>query len=174
MFKFRTMRTGSSGAGVTMDRDPRITAVGRVLRKTKLDELPELWNVVRGDMAIVGPRPEVPQYVDENDPRWREVLKVKPGLTDPVTVALRNEERLLASAGPDRERFYVHSLLPWKLDGNARYLRIRTPWSDMAVLAATVVAVLHPSAGASFVGVPSVTVESCPIHQPPAGGRGSH
>ena len=99
LFKLRTMRQDAGGPQVTARGDRRITPVGRALRMTKLDELPQLWNVVRGDMALVGPRPEVPRYVRMEDPLWKEVLRVRPGITDPVTLKLRDEESVLARAG---------------------------------------------------------------------------
>ena len=110
LVKLRTMRTDNAGIGVTAKGDARITPVGRVLRKSKLDELPELWNVVVGDLSLVGPRPEVPRYVNFDDVLWTRVLEARPGLTDPVTLRLRNEEELLASVDGDRERFYVDVL----------------------------------------------------------------
>ncbi len=95
LVKLRSMRASTEGPQVTARRDPRVTAVGTLLRRTKLDELPELWNVLRGDMSFVGPRPEVPGYVDLANPVWARVLKARPGLTDPVTVRLRDEEALM-------------------------------------------------------------------------------
>jgi lipopolysaccharide/colanic/teichoic acid biosynthesis glycosyltransferase len=144
MLKLRTMTTSSAGPQVTADDDRRITAVGRVLRKLKLDELPALWNVVRGDLSLVGPRPEVPRYVDASDPLWREVLAHRPGLTDPVTVRLRNEEALLASVPGDREAFYRETLQPFKLAGYAAYLRHRSWLTDLGVIWWTLLAVVSP------------------------------
>ena len=105
MLKFRTMRQDESGLRVTAKDDQRITLAGRFLRQTKLDELPELWNVVRGDMSLVGPRPEVPDFVDLTSHSWKMVLNSRPGISDPVTVRLRNEEDLLASVTTDRESY---------------------------------------------------------------------
>jgi lipopolysaccharide/colanic/teichoic acid biosynthesis glycosyltransferase len=145
LIKLRTMRNAADGPKVTAGNDPRITAVGRLLRKTKLDELPELWNVLRGDMSFVGPRPEVADYVHPDDPLWREVLSVRPGLTDPVTLRLRHEEALLESVAGDREKYYRETLQPRKLEGYVAYLRRRSWISDLAVLAATAGAILRPS-----------------------------
>lgn len=144
LLKLRSMRPGTPGLQVTAASDRRITPVGRILRRTKVDELPELWNVVRGDMSLVGPRPEVPRYVDLGDPRWRRVLAVRPGLTDPTTMALRNEEELLSGVDGDRDRFYAEVLLPYKLAGYLRYLERRSAWSDLAVLWRTILAVVSP------------------------------
>jgi lipopolysaccharide/colanic/teichoic acid biosynthesis glycosyltransferase len=119
--------------------------IGKFLRRTNLDELPELWNVLRGDMSLVGPRPEVPQYVDLGNPEWREVLKVRPGITDPMTLRLRNEEALLASVQGDRERFYIETLQPFKLRGYLEYLRERSWQRDVKVLWKTGLAVILPS-----------------------------
>jgi lipopolysaccharide/colanic/teichoic acid biosynthesis glycosyltransferase len=115
-----------------------------LLRKTKLDELPELWNVVRGDLALVGPRPEVPGYVDLDNPLWQKVLEVRPGITDPVTLKLRNEEELLAGCGTDPEKFYLSMLQPYKLLGYVDYLRKRTWRTDVCVLIKTLFAVILP------------------------------
>ncbi|RMH15470.1 MAG: sugar transferase, partial [Acidobacteria bacterium] len=147
LLKLRTMRAGD-GPQVTAAGDPRVTAIGRLLRRAKLDELPALWNVLAGDLSIVGPRPEVPQYVDLDDPRWRRVLAVRPGLTDPVTLRLRDEERLLASIEGDRDDFYRRRLLPFKLAGYAAYLERRTPWRDVAVILQTLAAILLPERAA--------------------------
>lgn len=144
--KFRSMRSESGqGPQVTSRGDSRITRVGRFLRATKIDELPELWNIVVGDMSFVGPRPEVPAFVNPEDPLWQEVLVARPGLTDPVTLRLRNEEQLMAQAPGDREDFYRHLLLPWKLKGYRDYLRRRTAFSDLALIARTLVAIVAPS-----------------------------
>jgi lipopolysaccharide/colanic/teichoic acid biosynthesis glycosyltransferase len=134
MLKFRTMRAGSKGPKLTARGDGRVTTVGNALRLSKLDELPQLWNVVRGDMALVGPRPEVPQFVDRTNPLWLEVLAWRPGISDPVAVALRDEERVLAGVRSDRERYYREVLQPSKLDGYVKYLRRRTAWSDIGVI----------------------------------------
>lgn len=145
LLKLRSMRVAPEGSQLTAAGDARITPVGRWLRRFKLDEIPQLWNVVRGDMSLVGPRPEVPRYVDDG-PLWRQVLSARPGLTDPVTLRLRDEEALLASVaagGDDPERFYRERLLPWKLRGYRDYLARRSWVTDLGVLGATALAVLR-------------------------------
>lgn len=142
LVKFRTMREGSPGLSITAGDDPRITRVGRVLRRTKIDELPELWNLMRGDISLVGPRPEVPDYVDLDDPRWQEVLTVRPGITDPVTLELRNEEALLDTVQEDRDTYYRETLLPYKLQGYVHYLGSRSWRTDIAVLVGTLWAIV--------------------------------
>jgi lipopolysaccharide/colanic/teichoic acid biosynthesis glycosyltransferase len=112
------------------------------LRSTKIDELPQLWNVLRGEMSFVGPRPEVPDYADLQDALWQRVLRARPGLTDPVTLRLIDEESLLSSVGGDRERYYRETLLPIKLRGYAEYLALRSPGSDVRVLLETALAVV--------------------------------
>ena len=144
LYKFRTMHWSSSGPEVTSSDDARITRVGRFLRMTKFDELPELWNVLQGDMSLVGPRPEVPCYVDMNNPVWQLVLKARPGITDPTTLTLRNEEKLLSGVKGDRERFYVEVLLPFKLRGYVEYIRSRSLRTDLNVLWRTVMALIFP------------------------------
>jgi lipopolysaccharide/colanic/teichoic acid biosynthesis glycosyltransferase len=147
LYKLRTMHSGRELLQITAADDVRVTNVGRLLRKMKLDELPELWNVVKGDMSLVGPRPEVPRYVDPENSRWRFVLEARPGLTDPVTLYLRNEEALLAELPSDRERFYLETLQPYKLEGYSNYLRGRSWRSDVSILWKTSVAiVLHRNA----------------------------
>jgi lipopolysaccharide/colanic/teichoic acid biosynthesis glycosyltransferase len=137
LLKLRTMKAGD-GPQVTASGDPRVTGIGRLLRKTKVDELPQLWNVVRGEMALVGPRPEVPAYVDLSDPAWNLVLETRPGITDPVSLKLRFEEELLASAPGDRSEFYRRVMVPFKVRKYLEYQSIRTPWSDLVVLLQTV------------------------------------
>ncbi len=144
LVKFRSMRIENEEPQITAKNDVRVTRVGRLLRQSKLDELPELWNVVRGDLALVGPRPEVPKYVNLEDPLWQRVLKVRPGITDPVTVRLRNEEELLLRCGGDPEIFYVNTLQPYKLVGYLDYLQQRTWRTDVRVLLGTVFAIILP------------------------------
>jgi lipopolysaccharide/colanic/teichoic acid biosynthesis glycosyltransferase len=139
------MFAAPGGPQFTAGDDRRITRVGRILRSAKVDELPALWNVVRGDMALVGPRPEVPRYVDLNDVRWRRALAARPGLTDPVTVRLRNEQAILGAVDGDREAFYSTVLVPYKLQGYAEFLASRTWKTDLGVLCHTAVAIFAPN-----------------------------
>ncbi len=148
MRKFRTMLVDGVGPSVTAHGDDRVTAVGRILRKTKLDELPELWHVVRGEMSLVGHRPEVPRYVDPDDRLWREVLLSRPGLTDPNALDLRNEEELLARIEGNREEYYLRVLQPYKLLVSVAYLRSRNWRTDLGILARTALAVMIPSRSA--------------------------
>ncbi len=144
LYKLCTMRPSDAGPQITSSRDERITRLGRFLRRTKLDELPTLWNVLKGDMALVGPRPEVPRYVKLEDPIWQAVLAVRPGITDPVTLRLRNEEKLLADVKTDTESYYVNELQPSKLNGYVAYLEERNWRSDVKVLVYTLAAVVAP------------------------------
>jgi lipopolysaccharide/colanic/teichoic acid biosynthesis glycosyltransferase len=138
ILKFRTMVLGAdkTGALVTRDRDPRITSIGRFLRKTKLDELPQLWNVLAGDMSFVGPRPEVARYVAHYNEEQSRILQYRPGITDMATVLFRNEEQLLKSVD-DVEKFYIQNCLPKKLELNFRYQEKATLWTDLAVIGQT-------------------------------------
>ena len=144
LFKLRTMRSTPGGPQITATDDARQTRIGRMLRKAKLDEVPQLWNVFKGDLSLVGPRPEVPRYVDLENPLWREVLRARPGITDPVTLRLRNEEALLDQVKDAREDYYLQVLLPFKLRGYADYLKKRTCWTDVTVLGKTIVAIIIP------------------------------
>ena len=152
LFKFRTMRVNDSGPSVTTDGDARVTRIGKILRRTKLDELPEFWNVLIGDMSLVGARPEVPRFVDLTNAQWRQILTSRPGLTDPVTIRLRNEEQLLAPI-PEPERFYREVLQPYKLMGYVAYQNHRTWWTDIDVIFKTALAVVLSSK------VPPPTIE---------------
>jgi lipopolysaccharide/colanic/teichoic acid biosynthesis glycosyltransferase len=145
LYKLRTMKLANAGSQVTADGDARVTPVGKLLRKTKLDELPELWNIIKGDMSLVGPRPEVPRYVDVNNHMWQAVLSVKPGITDPMTLRLRNEEELMSRVEGDHEEFYLTVLQPYKLKGYLEYLQGRSFWSDVKILFGTLAAVVIPS-----------------------------
>lgn len=145
--KLRTMVQGaaSRGPAVTASKDPRITPVGALLRKTKLDELPQLLNVLTGDMSIVGPRPEAPIYVDPDDPRWQKVLSVRPGITDLASLTFRHEEELLALA-IDRERAYREVILPLKLDLAIEGIERSSLLFDVTVIARTALSVARLSA----------------------------
>ena len=138
MLKFRTMVVGADrrGPAVTLGGDDRVTSVGRILRRTKLDELPQLWNVLRGDMALVGPRPEHPDYVALYTPEQRRVLSVRPGVTGAGSVAYRHEEGHLQ--GPDAELRYREVLLPAKLALELDYLERRSLLLDLRLVLATV------------------------------------
>jgi lipopolysaccharide/colanic/teichoic acid biosynthesis glycosyltransferase len=124
IFKFRTMVDGADkqGSSLTASGDARITKVGKFLRRTKLDEVPQLLNVFRGEMSIVGPRPEVPEYTEKYSSKERVVLEVRPGITGPASLAYIDEERLLASA-VDRETFYVNTIMRRKLQFDLAYCR---------------------------------------------------
>src|SRR3984893_18426669 len=145
LYKLRTMRPGLNGPQVTAGDDVRVTWMGRLLRRAKLDELPELWNVLKGDMSLVGPRPEVPRYVDMQNPLWKIVLEARPGITDPVTLSLRNEETLLSRVNGNREDFYLRTLQPYKLEGYVAYLSERSFWRDVKILCQTFRAVVAPN-----------------------------
>ena len=134
--KFRTMRTDAAGPGVTTAGDARVTGLGRVLRRTRIDEWPQLWNVLVGDMSLVGPRPEDPRFVDAADPAWRRVLEVRPGVTGPTQLAFADREQTLLTSG-DPERDYRERVLPEKLRSDAAYVGARTFSGDLALLART-------------------------------------
>ncbi len=138
LWKLRTMRHRSSGLAVTAGNDARITRVGATLRRFKLDELPQFWNVLKGDMSLVGPRPEVPPYVDESSPVWHFVLAHRPGITDLATLLFRDEEALLA-AEADPERAYREQVLPAKLELNLEYQLHRSLLSDLKLIVLTAV-----------------------------------
>ena len=135
--KFRTMRSNADGLPLTVGADARITRAGRWLRTRRLDELPQLIDVLKGDMSLVGPRPEVPRYVAHYPPALREqVLSVRPGITDPASLAHLDEDALLARAA-DPERAYVEQVLPAKLALAAGYARSATLASDLRILLRT-------------------------------------
>ncbi len=143
--KFRTMRAPVApvdGATFEAGSTARVTPIGRVLRKWKLDELPQLWNVVKGDMALVGPRPEVRQWVQAYPERWSRVLRVRPGITDPASIEFRDEEEVLAAA-PDPADYYRRVVLPRKLDLYERYVDTHTFSGDIRILFKTLRAVFR-------------------------------
>lgn len=143
LLKMRSMRLGGAGATITAHGDSRITACGKVIRRYKFDELPQLWNVFCGDMHFIGPRPEVPEYVNASDPRWAAVLSVEPGITDLASLAYRNEEALLCEQ-EQIEDFYRDSLLPRKLDMSAYYIRHRSFTTDFKLISLTIWHSLRP------------------------------
>jgi lipopolysaccharide/colanic/teichoic acid biosynthesis glycosyltransferase len=140
MLKFRKMREGASGAAVTASADPRLTRVGRILARTKLDELPQLWNVLTGEMSLVGPRPESAEFVALHAARYRTILTVKPGITGLCQLAFARESDILDQK--DHVRDYVDRLLPQKIALDQLYVRSRSMQMDLRILAWTAVAVL--------------------------------
>jgi lipopolysaccharide/colanic/teichoic acid biosynthesis glycosyltransferase len=139
IFKFRTMEADADRTGpqITSSDDDRVTPLGKRLRSLKLDELPQLINVIRGEMSLVGPRPQVPKFVEEFDPAYRAiVLAVKPGITGPTQLRFRNEEEMLKGQ-PDRERFYIEHLLPVKCALDVEYVTRRSVRLDLRVLLTT-------------------------------------
>ena len=143
IFKFRTMVVDADkkGLSITVGRDSRITRVGAFLRKTKLDELAQLLNVLCGQMSFVGPRPEVPRYVELYTLYQRQVLLVRPGITDYASIAYRNENDLLAGAD-DPEKMYIETIMPDKIELNMKYLREISPLADLRLILKTVIAVI--------------------------------
>jgi len=145
LMKFRTMtnRAEQSGPGVTQAGDQRITAAGRVLRKWKLDELPQMFHVVYGDMSLVGPRPDLPEYLEQLPPALNRLVCLRPGITGAATLRLRNEEELLASVpASDLRRYYIFELMPQKATHDLNYAGCATFRSDIALLIKTVAAIL--------------------------------
>jgi len=138
MWKFRTMVPDAEACGLllTVGRDVRVTGVGAWLRRLKLDELPQLFNVVVGDMTLVGPRPEVPRYVALYRADQRRVLELMPGVTDEASIRYANEGTMLAAAA-DPERFYVEQIVPEKIRLNLAYAGRATVWTDLRVILAT-------------------------------------
>jgi len=136
MHKFRTMTRGGDGPRVTTAADPRVTSVGRPLRATHLDEAPQLWNVLVGDMSLVGPRPEDPAFVDVDAPAWRRILSVRPGLTGPTQLRFAAVERATLGAA-DPERDYRERVLPAKLLADVEYVERRTFVGDVVLLLRT-------------------------------------
>jgi lipopolysaccharide/colanic/teichoic acid biosynthesis glycosyltransferase len=139
IYKFRTMVSAAEkdGPSVTKNGDARVTWIGRILRKGKLDELPQLWNVLKGDMSLVGPRPEVPRYVQRYTPEQQAILRLKPGITDLASLCFRDEEALLANAD-NVEEFYVRHCIPRKLRLNQEYAARANLLSDTWIILQTV------------------------------------
>ena len=137
IWKFRTMEDENEGSSVCVAGDERILPLGIKLRKYKLDELPQLWNVLKGDMSFVGPRPDVPGYADQLQGDDRDVLKLRPGITGPATLKYRDEEELLATVDNPKE-YNDTVLFPDKVRINRYYLHNYSFWTDLKILFATV------------------------------------
>lgn len=143
LIKFRTMFMGSQHQSVITvgQRDSRITKVGFILRKYKMDELPQLYNVLKGDMSLVGPRPEVKKFVDLYSAEQRMVLSVLPGITDYASIKFRNENALLENQ-PDPIDYYITHIMPVKLQLNLKYIREQSLGVDLSILIKTIFAIV--------------------------------
>lgn len=135
IYKFRKMHdyVGDGGSNLTLANDQRMTRIGAWLRKTKIDELPQAFNVLKGDMAVVGPRPETPNYVEQYTPEQRQVLKVKPGITDYASIYFINEGDLLEQT-TDPETYYIKAIMPQKIRLNTRYIQDMSIATDMKII----------------------------------------
>ena len=143
ILKYRTMvvNADQQGLKITVGGDKRITGVGKFLRKSKLDELPQLFNVFAGQMSLVGPRPEVAEYVSLYNEEQRKVLSVRPGITDYASVCFRNENEILAEAeNPQKE--YIEHIMPLKLRYNAKYIEEMSVWTDLKLIFLTLYVIL--------------------------------
>lgn len=141
LLKLRTMHAAPGGSAYTLGADPRITRAGRWLRWLKFDELPQLWNVVRGDMSLVGPRPVIPELTTEFERAYRRLLQVRPGLTDPATLKYCREAEALAHV-TDPLEYFKTVVTPDKLRISRAYLRRANVWRDLGVMARTAFALL--------------------------------
>ena len=137
LLKFRSMRNGNCGTEVTCGQDARITRVGAFLRAFKLDELPQLWNVFCGDMSLVGPRPEVPMFVERFRPDYEEILSVRPGITDPASIRYRSEAEILGRT-QDPVNYYANVILPDKIAISRAYVRSANFWKDISLIFQTI------------------------------------
>jgi lipopolysaccharide/colanic/teichoic acid biosynthesis glycosyltransferase len=153
ILKFRTMVSNADeGSQITVNRDPRVTAIGRLLRASKLDELPQVINVLRGEMSLVGPRPEAPHYVAHYTPQQRAVLSVRPGITGPSQVLFRHEEQILC--GPDPETHYLSVVMPAKLATDLDYVQNHSFGRDLQIIAHTLSVLVWPRRGATTTASP--------------------
>lgn len=143
LYKFRSMKINSDSPSGSFDAGDRsrVTKVGKVLRKTKLDELPQLFNVLKGDMSIVGPRPEVEQYIEVYPERWAIVCKVKPGITDNASIEFRNEEEILVKS-QDPQMTYIEEILPRKLIFYEQYVRVHSFLGDLKIILKTIYVII--------------------------------
>ena len=137
MVKFRTMKLNHGGSSISVKGESRITPLGATLRKYKLDELPELWNVLKGEMSFVGPRPDVPGYADKLVGKDRDILKLKPGITGPASMKYANEEEILAEQS-DPVKYNNEVIYPDKVRINLEYLKHQSFWLDIKIIIYTV------------------------------------
>jgi lipopolysaccharide/colanic/teichoic acid biosynthesis glycosyltransferase len=137
MVKFRTMTINHSGSSISVAGENRITPLGATLRKYKLDELPELWNVLKGEMSLVGPRPDVPGYADQLQGEAAQILKLKPGITGPASLKYRNEEELLAKVD-NPQKYNDEFIYPDKVRINLKYLNNQSLWLDLQIIFCTI------------------------------------
>lgn len=137
LVKFRTMTVGHGCNSISVKGESRSTQLGAVLRKYKLDELPELWNVLKGDMSFVGPRPDVPGYADKLEGEDRKILLLKPGITGPASMKYSNEEEILAEQ-PNPVKYNNEVIYPDKVRINLEYLKHRTFWLDLKLIVLTI------------------------------------
>lgn len=145
LYKFRSMRqSNQNNKLITTSNDERITRVGKVIRKTKLDELPQLLNILKGDMSFVGPRPEVPKYVELYTDEQKKVLSIKPGLTDYASLYYINESDLLAKV-ENPEEYYIKVIMPKKIDYALQYIENKSIITDISILFKTVLRLLNIS-----------------------------
>jgi lipopolysaccharide/colanic/teichoic acid biosynthesis glycosyltransferase len=154
MLKFRKMRRTAKGGPLTMSDDERFTPIGSFLAMTKFDELPQLWNVIKGEMRLVGPRPEVPEFVARYRAEYEELLSVLPGITGPAAVEYASESHLL-SQQRDPLSFYEDSIMPRKIEIDLEYIRTRTLFGDLRILLETMLVPLTKVAG-RMLGDPRV------------------
>ena len=146
IFKFRTMVVGADrlGGPSTADDDPRITRIGKLIRKYKLDELPQLMNIFKGEMSLVGPRPEVQHYVDIFTEEEKAILSVRPGITDWASLWNPDEGKILAGS-PDPEKTYMEKIRPTKLNLQLKYVRERSFWVDLKIIMRTIMTIVSQS-----------------------------
>lgn len=142
IYKFRTMKENSEGnKQITVGKDNRITGIGHILRKTKLDELPQLFNILKGEMSLVGPRPEVPKYVELYTDEQREILKVPAGITDYASIYFSNESELLGEV-ENPEEFYIKKIMPYKIELNKKYINEIGIMTDIKIIILTILKIL--------------------------------
>jgi lipopolysaccharide/colanic/teichoic acid biosynthesis glycosyltransferase len=151
LYKLRTMNFGGEGTAYTLGADPRITRTGRWLRRFKIDELPQLWNVLRGDMSMVGPRPVIPQLAFQFDRDYERLLAVRPGLTDPASLKYCRETEILQAAA-DADSYFKTVVIPDKIRISQSYLERASLWSDLVIAIQTVLVLALPRLQKKFSG----------------------
>jgi lipopolysaccharide/colanic/teichoic acid biosynthesis glycosyltransferase len=147
LYKFRSMINDAprKGAAITGEDDPRITRLGRLLRKTKIDEFPQLFNVLKGDMSLVGPRPEVKKYVERFKKEYKEILKVRPGITDYASLHFRAQESTILKGRENPEEFYFNNIFPEKVKLTMEYMKSSSLLGDLKLIFFTIYMVFYPA-----------------------------